>query len=151
MSNDEVKKEFLKILYTSKYSVTEIVESLEINKFFEQPASTKYHLAEPCGLARHSIAVYHIFKHLNLNNKIDFDLPVVALLHDVCKTNSYIFNENTRTYSYNQNTSKGHSKKSIYIISKFINLTPVESECIQYHMGIYSTDAFNKLSKIWRE
>jgi len=145
MSNEEVKKDFLKILYSSKYGVTDLVQYLEDNKFFEQPASTKYHLAEPYGLARHSLAVYYVFKELNLNNKIDFDLPIVALMHDICKLDNYIFNENTNTYGYNKNNTEGHSKKSINILSNFIKLTSKEQECIKYHMGIYSTDAFEIL------
>lgn len=71
-----------------------------VNKsnFFEDPASTKYHLAEPGGLVRHSVNVYRRLAQLNdiesrCNPKFKrFSLETIAivgLLHDLCKVNTY--------------------------------------------------------------
>lgn len=72
---------------------------LERLRFFEAPASTKFHLSEKGGLMQHSLNVCNtalmlreqmILVKPELAEKLPEDSVVIAsLLHDVCKSNIY--------------------------------------------------------------
>lgn len=60
--------------------------------FFTAPASSRHHLAKPCGLVEHSINVYTWLSAIDKAFGYKFSpesIAIVALLHDVCKANYY--------------------------------------------------------------
>lgn len=73
---------------------------IDHSNFFQDPASTKYHLDRPEGLVEHSINVYKRLKWLcevesARNPKFRENCPseetiaIVGLLHDLCKADTY--------------------------------------------------------------
>ena len=72
--------------------VDRLTEFLCNSDFFIAPCSTQYHLAEPGGLAHHSLNVYQ-----HLIEKVDrygIDVPLDSIIicglgHDLCKVNFY--------------------------------------------------------------
>lgn len=71
----------------------ELVEFLDGADFFDAPASTQFHCAYRGGLCQHSLNVYrHIVELANMYTPGCYDdntLKVVALFHDISKTNFY--------------------------------------------------------------
>ena len=123
--------------------------------FFEAPASTKFHGACKEGLLIHSLNVYDILKKRNDADHADSDetIAIVALLHDLCKTNFY--KETTRNfknektgqwekvpyYSIEDQFPYGHGEKSVYLIERFLRLKPLEAIAIRWHMGGFDDNA----------
>ena len=95
------KERFLEILSSiNRDGLTDLCEWLKTTTFFEDPASTKNHLAEPGGLCQHSLNVYECLmrkaKKDPLWNKLfteaeitSENLAIAGLLHDLCKTGTY--------------------------------------------------------------
>ena len=54
--------------------------------FFEAPASTRFHGSFKGGLLEHSMKVYEILKQKAGDSE---SVRIIALLHDICKTNFY--------------------------------------------------------------
>jgi len=115
--------------------INKLLEWLQIEGFFKAPASTRFHGSYTGGLLDHSVNVFNEFM------KMPLKLPrrtkvITTLLHDVCKTNSYIKTETG--YKFNPDMKgKGHALFSIEIIEKFFVLTKQEIEMIKFHMGWY--------------
>lgn len=123
--------------------------------FFSAPASARFHSSYTGGLCAHSVNVYECLadylkrervKNLYNLQVSDETAAIVALLHDVCKINTY--KPSTRnvkdangtwhqvpTFSYEDKLPYGHGEKSVYIISGYMRLTREESFAIRYHMG----------------
>jgi len=122
--------------------------------FFTAPASTQFHGNYEGGLLEHSMIVTRFALH-NFNfivkAKPEFEelresVILCALFHDVCKTN-YYFNEkkwkkddDNKWISYYGYIVKdafplGHGEKSLFLISKHIQLTDTEALAIRWHMG----------------
>ena len=163
-NNDEIlanKEEFISIVKekcSAKQGIDKLMEWLEKTDFYYAPASTKYHEAYPGGLCEHSLVVY--YKLLELSSVIpeehklsEESMAIVALFHDLCKANFYkegtrnVKNEQTgqwesvKTYSVDDQFPFGHGEKSVFLLSKFINLTVLEAVTIRCHMG-FSDDSF---------
>lgn len=109
--------------------------------FFSAPASTKYHGNYQGGLFDHSIIVTK--ELLNLTEKLDLrwgreESPyLVGMLHDLCKCDAYI-PQNDGSYEYNdKQTITGHGEKSVIYAQKIYDLTNEEILCIRWHMGAY--------------
>jgi len=161
MSNDDVKECILSFLkQINRPGIDELIDYL-CNKsdFFTAPASTRFHLSEPGGLARHSLNVYYRLYALVTNERntyhnleenqaaIDESLIIIGLLHDLCKTNFYqqstrnVKNKQTGQweevpyYSIEDTLPMGHCEKSLYMIQGFIKLTRDEAMAIRWHMG----------------
>ena len=124
--------------------------------FFDAPASTRYHLAEPGGLVKHSV---HVFERLNaLCESEDWapkgfskpqkeSIAICGLLHDLCKVNFYkastrnVKNEATGQwekvpyYSVEDQFPYGHGEKSVFLIERFMRLKTEEAVAIRWHMG----------------
>lgn len=124
--------------------------------FFDAPASTRYHLAEPGGLVKHSV---HVFNRLdNLCESEDWaskglskpqkeSIAICGLLHDLCKVNFYkvstrnVKNEKTGQwekvpfYTVEDQFPYGHGEKSVYLIERFMRLKTEEAMAIRWHMG----------------
>lgn len=126
----------------------------EKTDFFTAPASTRYHGSYEGGLLEHSLNVYECLcdyvKHSKFCKKYGFEfseesLAIVALLHDVCKTNFYKTEmRNVKKdgvwvpvpyYTIEDNLPYGHGEKSVYILSGFMKLSRDEAFAIRYHMG----------------
>lgn len=138
---------------TERKGMGSLIEYLdEGSDFFEAPASTKHHGAYVGGLAEHSLNVYNTL--MRLDGLLTPDHPndqiiITSLLHDVCKTNYYVQEpawrkddhgewESYTRWGVNDILPLGHGEKSIYIISKFIELSDAEAAAIRWHMGAWT-------------
>lgn len=131
---------------------------LEGTDFFEAPASTRFHLAQPGGLVEHSVHVYERLRELVeyeksyskqfcLSSTIDAEtIAICGLLHDICKANFYAVEMRNRKneqgqwekypfYIVDDQLPYGHGEKSAYIASGFMKLTREEAMAIRWHMG----------------
>lgn len=150
--NDELKKKALKAeaypclkKYLPWENYLAVTEWLNKIGFWEAPASTKYHGAYPCGLAEHSLVVMEnlvlLTKKMDLKWKHERSPYLIGLLHDVCKTDQYKYNEEAHQYEYrNDSIFSHHGEKSICMLASCITLTEEEIACIRWHMGAYETD-----------
>ena len=142
---------------TKREGIEELIAYLEKSDFFTAPASTRFHGSHPGGLAEHSLNVYNalIFHYENLKDS-DYELPVipedsliiVALMHDICKVNTYhetwknekVYHDKgtksdpggkfdwevTPGYKRDPLLAMGHAGKSVFILQQFIKLSVVE-------------------------
>lgn len=155
----EIKAEF-KTIYTDNIKrdgSDKLLDYLE-NKcdFFTAPASTRYHSAYEGGLAQHSLNVYHCLKDYitrprvqetyNVKGYTEEQIALVALLHDICKTDFYKVDyrnakneqgqwERVPFYRIEDTLPYGHGEKSVYMISGFMRLSREEAMAIRWHMG----------------
>lgn len=159
ISNEQIQKNRLKIISElqsiNREGVDELIKYMDESGFFTQASSTKYHQSYRGGNAEHSIQVFNALDEMNqkLGLGISQDSIIIStLLHDICKTDNYIENEDG-TFRYNINSLKGHGKKSVNMVSKFIELKEEEKEAIAYHMGAYEKIEFdwNELSQAYRK
>lgn len=136
----------------------DLLKHLELMGFFEAPASTKYHGAYPGGLVEHSNNVFRRLVWLNADEKQKGKqsysaehIAVVALLHDICKAQSYKL-ERTATgqqYVYAGDALPvGHGEKSVIMIQPFMDLDPMEIIAIRWHMGAYDAAARSDLREL---
>lgn len=164
---------------TQREGIEDLINYLETSDFFTAPASTKYHGCYEGGLAEHCLNVYNClyFQYENLKDS-DYNLPAIgndsiilaALLHDLCKVNTYMIEwKNQKVYKENGSKSDaagkfdwetvpgytrkpllsmGHSAKSIYIAQQFIKLTTEEAQAILWHMGAYDTSPYMTLNEL---
>ena len=160
----EIKDAIINLLKSvERDGIEELISYLESSDFFEAPASTKYHLAEAGGLAKHSLNVYYNLKKI-CTSKISPDAIIIAgLLHDLCKINFYkkstknIQNKEgkwipTQTYIVDDNFPIGHGEKSIMIIQKYLKLTDEEILAIRWHMGGFvSKEEQSYVSKVFNQ
>jgi hypothetical protein len=134
-----------------------LLDFLNTSDFFIAPCSTQYHLAQPGGLAEHSLNVYNLLSQkCDLYSKFQMiDFPIVpmesiiicALGHDLCKVNYYgkdkrNVKENGRwiekeVYVVKDQLPLGHGEKSVSILQDFIHLTDVEKLAIRWHMTAF--------------
>ncbi len=126
----------------------EFFEWLGKTDFFTAPASTRYHGACESGLVMHSLNVYNCLIELQ-DKESDENIAVCGLLHDLCKANFYkvstrnVKNEQTGAwekvpyYFIEDEFPYGHGEKSVYLIERFMKLSPSEAMAIRWHMGGY--------------
>lgn len=132
--------------------------------FFSAPASSKYHEPYVGGLCEHSLMVF--YKLLNSesikNDKYPYSLEtitIVALFHDLCKTNYYkmdfrnVKNETTGQwekksyYTADDKLGLGHGEASLFLLTQFLKLTVDEARAIRWHMGAFDSSAVGSNSK----
>lgn len=140
-----------------------------INKcdFFISPASTRFHGSYDGGLAQHSLNVYHCLKDYLSRPRVkelykmsysEESVAIAALLHDLCKTDTYkrdfrnVKNEagvweRVPTYRTEDDLPYGHGEKSVYMISGFMRLTREEAMAIRWHMGFSGTEDNNLVGR----
>lgn len=126
---------------TNRDGMPELISEIGEMGFFEAPASRKWHGSHNGGLLEHSLNVYEIFEHINYYYGLNIpkeSIAIISLLHDVCKSDLYVMADGE--YEHNKNADKRHALKSLETIEKHINLTPLERECIRYHMGTFYCD-----------
>ncbi len=134
--------------------------------FFTAPASTRFHGAYEGGLLEHSLNVYEclcdFLARPRMKEKYGFSfsaesVAIVALLHDLCKTNFYKTEmrnvkkngvwESVPYYTIEDSLPYGHGEKSVYIISGFLKLTRDEAFAIRYHMGFSGPEDANQVGR----
>lgn len=136
--------------------------------FFTAPASTRYHNAFEGGLLRHSLNVYKCLAAYLERARVKEEYKVeasaettaiVALLHDLCKVNTYRVSyrnaKNDKTgqwekvpyYEIHDALPYGHGEKSVYMISGFIRLTREEAMAIRWHMGFSGNEDKNTIGR----
>jgi len=163
MSKEELEEQKEMILdllrSTERDGIDKLADYLsDSTDFFTAPASTRFHNNFSGGLAQHCLNVYENFKSLLEIKGVEMSedsIIICALLHDLCKCNTYIVetrnrkNEQGQWEKYNiWATNKDvdiplpHSSRSIAIIRKFIKLSIKEELTIFYHMGPYGGEDY---------
>lgn len=163
MSKEELEEQKEMILdllrSTERDGIDKLADYLsDSTDFFTAPASTRFHNNFSGGLAQHCLNVYENFKSLLEIKGVEMSedsIIICALLHDLCKCNTYIVetrnrkNEQGQWEKYNiWATNKEvdiplpHSSRSIAIIRKFIKLSIKEELTIFYHMGPYGGEDY---------
>lgn len=154
VSKDELKARFIALCGSVKRDgMNELLDWLEKNKFYDSPASSRFHGAFAGGLLLHSLNVYEELVRLtNAYPELEFNpesLIVTALFHDLCKVNMYVTekrnrkNEHGQWESYDAYAIKesfcygGHGSKSVYLVQHFIDLSPEEATAINCHMSCW--------------
>ena len=157
-----MKEKFIKLLEeTNRPGMNQLLEFLEKSDFYTAPASTRFHGSKEGGLLEHSLKVYEILEQKVANNSLNYQtdeatIRIVALLHDICKTNFYKVDyrnaknslgvwEKVPYYAVEDTIPYGHGEKSVMMITEYIKLTNEEKYSIRWHMGftepkeVYST------------
>ena len=151
--NKDNTENFKKLLMATKRTGIEAVLNwLEhATDFFTAPASTRFHGSYEGGLLEHSINTYNALKVLNeteLTNRhlLKDTVAIVALLHDICKANTYKVVDRWRkdknnkweqykTYEFNEDEPLGHGEKSIFILQR-LGLQMTEQEVYMIHYKV---------------
>lgn len=154
------KERFIKIYNENikREGADKLLAYLEKSDFFTAPSSTRFHCSYEGGLCEHSLNVYDCLKdylsrdfvktRYNLNPSEE-KTAIVALLHDLCKVNTYVQSLRNKKdengqwvqvpfYEFKEKFNYGsHGGKSIFIINEFMKLDPDEQVAINCHMGAY--------------
>ncbi len=153
MENKE-KFQGLFTAWVKRPGAAELLAWLETTDFFTAPAGAKHHGAYPGGLLEHSL---NVCRELCASDAAEYatteSMVLCALLHDVCKVDVYhgvdpfkaamdaVLEGKTDRYTYHDPLPLGHGEKSVYLISRFIQLTDEEALAIRWHMGPYDKAA----------
>ncbi len=148
MSN---KERFIQLVKENvkREGVEQLLDWLETTDFYTAPASSRYHCACPEGLLMHSLNVYDVLmeKHFDPAEDSPESAAICALFHDLCKAGFYkvstrnVKNEQTGAwekvpyYAIEDMFPYGHGEKSVYLVERFVRLTPAEATAIRWHMG----------------
>ena len=119
--------------------------------YFKAPASRYHHLAEPCGLMRHSVNVTEWLLKLTDAGVASWKSASspyrIGMLHDLVKCKCYAVDplcgrDEPIRYVYRQSEYVGHGAASALIAMSVVGvpLLPVECACIVHHMGAYRLD-----------
>lgn len=155
--------------YIHREGIDSLLNYLNTSDYFTAPASAQYHNAYYGGLLNHSLNVFDnlVLLYNTYSDKIPTKytmetLAIIALFHDLCKVNSYqldyrnVKNETTGKWEkvpYYRFSEKfhfgGHSRKSIFLIERFMRLTEDEAIAINCHMGAFDDDIRKEISSIF--
>ncbi len=149
---------------------------------YSAPASTRFHLSVAGGLLQHSLNVLDALRASLMANDdgtysfiaagksvatiTEESLVIMALLHDICKTNFYSTVmkwrkdkdnkwEQYETFEVDDKVPYGHGEKSVMMIEEFMKLKAEERYAIRWHMGYTESDtltlsnAIEKYPVIW--
>lgn len=137
--------------------IVDLLEYLRTSDFFTAPASTKHHLSEPGGLAKHSWNVYQALARIHQENNLDIpheSVKICGLLHDVCKIGVYKREmkrvrsasgswSDEEVWAFKDPMPLGHGEKSVIIIMRFMDLTDDEQLAIRWHMGKWDAEGYS--------
>lgn len=167
---EEIKQEFIAI-YNEKIKregADKLLDYLNRSDFFTAPASTRFHSSYEGGLAQHSLNVYRCLAEYLARDRVkelykmsysEETAAVVALLHDICKADTYVRDfrnvknektgqwEKVPTYRTEDKLPYGHGEKSVYMISGFMRLSRDEAMAIRWHMGFSGTEDKNLVGR----
>ena len=164
-----MKEKFIKLLEeTNRTGMDQLLEFLEKSDFYTAPASTRFHGSKEGGLLEHSLKVYEILEQKVANNSLNYQtdeatIRIVALLHDICKTNFYKVDyrnaknslgvwEKVPYYAVEDTIPYGHGEKSVMMISEYIKLTNEEKYSIRWHMGYTEPkEVYNTIGLAYRK
>lgn len=153
---EQNKAAFIELLRdnVARQGINELIAWLETTDFFTAPASSKpeFHHCYKGGLCRHSLEVYHYLMDEIEHGEIGVDketATIVALLHDVVKTNTYTDSfrnvkdqfghwQQVPCYTFTDNYGIEHGDCSVILIQQFMKLTWEEAAAISAHMGGFS-------------
>lgn len=153
MNKDNTENFKQLLMATKRTGIEAVLNWLEhATDFFTAPASTRFHGSYEGGLLEHSINTYNALKVLNETELTDKHLlkdtvAIIALLHDICKANTYKVVDRWRkdknnkweqykTYEFNEDEPLGHGEKSIFILQRLgLQMTEQEVYMIRWHMG----------------
>ena len=163
------KEEFISIFSEKikREGAEKLLDFLE-NKsdFFTSPASSRFHNAFEGGLLRHSLNVYKCLvdylerprvKEVYKLNVSEETAAIVALLHDICKVNTYTISyrnsKNEKTgqwekvpyYAIDDQFPYGHGEKSVFLIERKMRLKIEEAMAIRWHMGEFGDKNSNAI------
>lgn len=142
-----------------RYNADEIFERLLGAGFFRDPASTRFHGSWEGGLAQHSLRVlyYTILLYPTMCPDTDTDdLVLAALLHDLCKVQSYeISQRNVKKngvwvqepfYQVKDHANLGHGAESIRRIPVLLGfqLNDAWTHAVRWHMGVHDISEMDK-------
>lgn len=168
------KERFIELLRsTHRTGINDLIYFLEGPKsdWFTAPASSRFHGSYPGGLVDHSLAVYDELVRIKASYadvQVIKDIPeasctLVALLHDLCKINTYHpvvkkrKNEdgNWEEYqSYDRNEEfkfGGHGSKSVFLATRHIDLTDTEAAAINCHMSTWEMGKTQEISEVFND
>ena len=167
---EEIKQEFIAV-YNEKIKregADKLLDYLNRSDFFTAPASTRFHCSFEGGLAQHSLNVYQCLVEYLARDRVkelyklsysEESAAIVALLHDICKADTYVRDfrnvknektgqwEKVPTYRTEDKLPYGHGEKSVYMISGFMRLTREEAMAIRWHMGFSGTEDNNLVGR----
>ena len=76
-------------------------------------------------------ALVNLTKKLGLKWERKYSPYVVGLFHDLCKCDSYMYNEYTHQWEYNTNSlMTGHGEASVILAQSIVNLSAEEIQAI---------------------
>ena len=139
-------KEKIQLLLGQR-ATDEFMKYLDKIRYFECPAAKSHHGSCEGGLVTHSVEVgkqlVNFTEKLNLKWETPESPWVVGLLHDICKTDDYIWNFNeiweNECINYNKEPIyPGHGIKSVIMLGGHFELTEEEKMCIAFHMGAFT-------------
>ena len=157
------------LLSVDREGMDKLIEFIDTKTdFYKAPASTRFHGDHEGGLLEHSLKVYEILVDKVKNSVIpievsDDTLKIIALLHDICKTNFYkvdyrnVKNElgvwdRVPYYTIEDTIPYGHGEKSVMMITEYIKLTSEEKYCIRWHMGFTEPkEQYNTISAAYKK
>lgn len=124
---------------------------LSDNKYFELPASTKYHGAFDGGLYLHSRGITRMLEEYTAAGLCKWEREespfIIGMFHDLCKIDFYTKIDGEWEYRRNR-MYPGHGENSVIILQKFMELTDQEIACIRWHMGAFcGKDDWNYLGR----
>lgn len=154
--------------HINREGIDALLDYLNGSDFFEAPASTIYHGSYAGGLCHHALNVFHClvnecestFGDDWTDHISEESVAVVALFHDLCKVNSYetylrnVKNEDTgkweqvECYRRNVKFPLGHGEKSMFIVMKYIDITPEEALAIRWHMGAFDLGQYSNVNEL---
>lgn len=174
MNNQELINKFESLLNGIKREgIEDLLDYIRQSDFYTAPASTRFHSCHEGGLLEHSMNVYNCLSAKKnshtwmseISKVPDDSIIIVALLHDICKTNYYVVEMKNRKvysefgkksdnngrfdwesypgYTVDDKFPYGHGEKSVMMIEQFIKLTPLERYSIRFHMG------FTEPKELW--
>ena len=130
------------------------------DKFYNAPASVKYHNNTYGGLAQHSLDVYREAKSMYENlvksgEKLSFGMDSIilcSLLHDVCKMDEYVMNEKGHPeHTKHYHGGNPHGLKSDRCLRRWhLELTDEERKAIIWHMGDHADDAMAEYNTTYK-
>lgn len=153
----DAREEVRKLLTdTKREGIEDLVDYLDEIGFYNAPASTRFHGAEPGALAKHSLNVMDCARSLAIAwlgkkwyQAHQDSITICALLHDLGKAGQFgkpLYIENVlksgkaaaQPFKTNDELKTlPHEIVSVVEATKFIDLTEEEQRAIAWHNGLY--------------
>ena len=170
MDNNRNKERFeAEMAKVKRDGVKQLMNYIRTSDMYTAPASTRFHLSVSGGLLQHSLNVLDALRDSlranedgtysymvagkNVATITEESMIIMALLHDLCKTNFYTVVmkwrkdknnkwEQYETFEVDDKVPYGHGEKSVMMIEEFMKLKPEERYAIRWHMGYTEADTY---------